>query len=139
MSVLIVEDERLVNWSLACNLTKWGFKIQTVFTGKDALDQIEKLEFDIILLDYQLPDLDGFEVARFVRRRQPDALIFLITAFQLNELPAPAGLIDNYFNKPLDFQQLHQALNENRRLHANNKEMDARSKYAKKSQSAFLR
>ena len=110
MSVLVVEDDRLLNWSLACSLAKWGFEVQPVLTGTDALAQIEKSGFDIILLDYQLPDLDGLAVARLARRIQPDAVIFLVTAFQLSELPVDAGLIDDYFYKPLDFQQLHQAL-----------------------------
>ena len=109
-NVLVVEDEKLLNWSLASSLSKWGFEVQPVFTGNDALAQIEKSGFDIVLLDYRLPDLDGLAVARLVRKRQPDAVIFLLTAFQLNELPVDAGLIDSYFNKPLDLQQLRQAL-----------------------------
>lgn len=84
--------------------------VRPVFTGNDALAQIEKSGFDIVLLDYMLPDLDGLAVARLVREKQPEAVIFLPTAFQLNELPMDAGLIDNYFNKPMDLQQLHKAL-----------------------------
>jgi len=118
MNVLVVEDEKLLNWSLASSLSKWGFDVQPVFTGTEALAQIEKLGFDVVLLDYRLPDLDGLSLARMVRERQPDAVIFLLTAFQLNELPMNAGLIDNYFNKPLDLQQLHQALEEVPRLRA---------------------
>ena len=110
MNVLVVEDEKLLNWSLASSLSKWGFEVQPVFTGSDALAQIEKSGFDVVLLDYRLPDLDGLSIARLVRQRQPDAVIFLLTAFQLNELPLDAGLIDSYFNKPLDLQQLHKAL-----------------------------
>jgi len=68
-----------------------------------------------------LPDLDGLAVARLVRKRQPDAVIFLLTAFQLNELPVDAGLIDSYFNKPLDLQQLHQALKKIPRPRASDK------------------
>ncbi len=109
-TVLVVEDEKLLNWSLASSLSKWGFHVQPVFTGGDAVAQLDKAAFDIILLDYQLPDVDGISVARMVRQRQPHAVIFLVTAFQLNELALDAGLIDVYFNKPLDLQQLRQAL-----------------------------
>ncbi len=110
MTVLVVEDEKLQSWSLAKSLAKWGYAVRPVYTGADAVALIEKSGFDIILLDYQLPDLDGLEVARRARRFHPDAVIFLVTAFQLNELPVHTGLIDAYFNKPLDLQQLHQAL-----------------------------
>jgi DNA-binding response OmpR family regulator len=112
MNVLVVEDEKLLNWSLASSLSKWGFDVRHVFTGNDALEEIERSGYDIVLLDYRLPDVDGLSVARQLRTRQPNAVIFLLTAFQLNELPTDTGLIDSYFNKPLDLQQLHQALEE---------------------------
>jgi DNA-binding response OmpR family regulator len=111
MSVLVVEDDKLLNWSLASSLSKWGFNVQPVFTGSDAVSYLEKSGYDVVLLDYQLPDLDGLTVARLVRKTQPDAVIFLVTAFQLHELSVDAGLIDDYFNKPLDLQQIHLALN----------------------------
>jgi len=110
VSILVVEDEKLLNWSLAKSLSNWGFGVHPVFTGRDALSQLEKSGFDVIMLDYQLPDMDGLEVARCVRKVQPHAVIFLVTAFQWNELAVEAGLIDAYFNKPLDFQQLREAL-----------------------------
>ncbi len=118
INVLVVEDEKLLNWSLASSLSKWGFDVRPVFTGNEALAQIENSGFDVVLLDYRLPDLDGLAIARTIREKQPDAVIFLLTAFQLNELPIDAGLIDSYFNKPLDLQQLHQALEEIPRLRA---------------------
>jgi DNA-binding response OmpR family regulator len=111
-NVLVVEDEKLMNWSLVSSLSRWGFGVQPVFTGNDALAEIEKGGFDVVLLDYRLPDLDGLAVARMVRKKQPKAVIFLLTAFQLSELPVDPGLIDSYFNKPLDFQQLQKALAE---------------------------
>jgi DNA-binding response OmpR family regulator len=108
--VLVVEDEKLLNWSLASSLAKWGFEVRPVFSAGEALVQIEQIPFDVVMLDYQLPDLDGIAVARLVREKQPRAVIFLVTAFQLNELALDPGLIDVYFNKPLDLEQLHTAL-----------------------------
>jgi DNA-binding response OmpR family regulator len=128
LNVLVVEDEKLLNWSLASSLSKWGFGVQPVFTGHEALAEIEKSGFDVVLLDYRLPDLDGLEIARLVRKKQPDAAIFLLTVFQLNELPVDAGLIDSYFNKPLDLQQLHQALKEIPRLRGRGKNPKPQSK-----------
>jgi len=108
--ILVVEDEKLLSWSLTKSLSNWGFHVLPVSTGVDAIAQVEKGSFDVILLDYQLPDLDGLKVARCIRKKQPKATIILVTAFQLSELAVDAGLIDAYFNKPLDFQQLHRAL-----------------------------
>jgi DNA-binding response OmpR family regulator len=116
--VLVVEDEKLLNWSLAKSLSKWGYDVRPVFTGHEAVAQIENSWFDVVLVDYQLPDLDGLEIARRIRAEKPNTVIFLVTAFQLNELPVDAGLIDAYFNKPLDLQQLHQTLKKVLRWHA---------------------
>lgn len=110
MRVLLVEDGKLLSWSLVRSLTKWGFDVQSVFTGKDALDWVKKSEFEIVLLDYQLPDMDGLTVAKDVRKIRPDSAIFLVTAFQLSELSIDAGLIDDYFNKPVDLQRLRESL-----------------------------
>ena len=110
MNVMLVEDERLLSWSLARSLQKWGFDVHAVANGIDAVREFEKGSYDIILLDYQLPDLDGLEVARSVRRLRPEVVIFLMTAFQLNELAVDSGLIDGYFNKPFDLEALERAV-----------------------------
>jgi len=110
MTVMLVEDERLLSWSLARSLQKWGFDVHTVANGIDAVREFEKGSYDMILLDYQLPDLDGLAVARSVRRLRPEVVIFLMTAFQLNELAVDSGLIDGYFNKPFDLETLERAV-----------------------------
>lgn len=109
-NALVVEDDRLLSWSLLSSLSRWGFEVQPAFSGEEALARLDNACFDVILLDYQLPNLDGLEVARQARQKQPGAAIFLLTAFQLNELSIDRGLIDQYFNKPLDLNQLHLAL-----------------------------
>jgi DNA-binding response OmpR family regulator len=109
--VLVVEDEKLVNWSLVTSLTRWGFAVHPVFTGRDAVKELQKCGFDVVLLDYQLPDLDGLAVARQIRHLQPDTVIVLLTSFQFSELPPDRGLINYYFNKPLDLGQLRRDLN----------------------------
>jgi DNA-binding response OmpR family regulator len=108
--ILVVEDEKLMSWSLGISLAKWGFNVCPVSTAAEAIVQLENCGFDVILLDYQLPDQDGLQVARRAREMHPAAVIFLVTAFQLNEISVDAGLIDGYFNKPVDLQQLRQAL-----------------------------
>ena len=108
--VLVVEDEKLVNWSLVTSLTQWGFAVHSVFNGRDAVNELDKSGFDVVLLDYQLPDMDGLSVARRVRHLQPDAVVVLLTSFQLSELPPEQGLIDYYLNKPVDLGQLRRDL-----------------------------
>lgn len=109
-SVLIVEDEKLINWSLVKSLSKWGFEVCPVYNGADAVARLEGGRFDIVLLDYHLPDIDGLQVARHIRAKSPGSVIILLTAFQLSELGVDSGLIDAYFNKPLDLERLREAL-----------------------------
>lgn len=108
--VLVVEDDKLMNWSLVSSLSKWGFEVQSVFTGNDAIREIQKTRFDIALLDYQLPDLDGLSVARVIRETQSHAAILLITGYPLSELSKEPDLFDLYFNKPVNMNQLQSAL-----------------------------
>lgn len=110
MNVLVVEDEKLMNWSLTRSLDKWGFNAKSVYSGQEALEVLQSFHFDIVLLDYQLPDQNGLEIAHKVRAKLPSAQIYLITAFQVSELPLGGGLVDGYFNKPVDLRMLREAL-----------------------------
>lgn len=109
-AVLVVEDEKLMSWTLVSSLVKWGYDARPAFNGHGAIEQLEKSSFDIILLDYQLPDLNGLQLAHRVRKLQPTAAIIMITAFQPNELALDNSLVDGYFNKPLNLHDLHRAL-----------------------------
>ena len=109
-TVLVVEDDKLVNWSLVRSLTTWGFAVCPVFTGRDAVKELDNRGFDIVLLDYQLPDMDGLSVAHQVRHLRPAAVIVLLTSFQLSELPKHQDLINYHFTKPLDLGRLRREL-----------------------------
>ncbi|MBM3791123.1 MAG: response regulator [Acidobacteria bacterium] len=109
-SVLIVEDQKLLNWSLVRALSKWGYQVSPVASGQDAVFELERSAFDVVLLDYRLPDVDGLQIARRARKLHPESVIVLLTAFQLSELAVDPGLIDAYFNKPLDLEELHRTL-----------------------------
>jgi DNA-binding response OmpR family regulator len=107
--VLVVEDDKLVSWSLSRLLTKWGFQVDPVSTGRDAVERC-RAGYDIVLLDYQLPDVDGLEVARSMRAALPGLVIILMTALDRDELTIPDGLIDVYFNKPVAFEALRRVM-----------------------------
>ena len=111
-AVLVVEDEKLMSWTLVSSLVKWGYNARPAFNGHEAIEELRRSGFDIILLDYQLPDLNGLQLAHRVRKLQPTAAIVMITAFQPHELALDQGLVDGYFNKPLNLQALHRALQE---------------------------
>src|SRR4026207_2470155 len=68
-TVLIVDDEDLIRWSLRERLRTEGYDILEAGTGKAALDQF-KTGVDLVLLDYRLPDIDGPPIARVTQTPQ---------------------------------------------------------------------
>lgn len=66
--ILIVEDEESLLKLETILLTVKGFEVIAAFTGKMAIDKIGVEEFDLVLLDIMLPDIDGFEVCRQIRK-----------------------------------------------------------------------
>lgn len=67
--VLVVDDEKPISDIVKFNLTKEGFDVYTAYDGQEALDQVEEVKPDLILLDIMLPKIDGLEVAREVRKK----------------------------------------------------------------------
>ena len=79
-TVLVVDDEQLIRWSLVERLSQDGYRTLEAATGDEALAQLGE-GVDLVLLDYRLPDTDGLKVLKEVRRRDPDILVILLTAF----------------------------------------------------------
>ena len=79
-TVLVVDDEQLIRWSLVERLSQDGYRTLEAETGAGALDKLSE-GVDLVLLDFRLPDTDGLKVLQEVRRRDPDALVILLTAF----------------------------------------------------------
>jgi DNA-binding response OmpR family regulator len=108
MHVLIVEDEPEMARLLAKGLREEQFEISLARDGRSALEQSEATPFDIILLDVMLPQMDGLEVARQLRRREQETPVLMLTA--RDSLPdIVSGLdagADDYLTKPFSFVEL---------------------------------
>ena len=79
--ILIIDDEETLRESLGRLLTREGYDVTTTGTGEDALELTVSAIYDLIISDIFLPGIDGLEVLRKVRERQPDQLIVLMSAF----------------------------------------------------------
>ena len=104
MDVLIVEDEDAIAEPLAEGLEREGFRVRRVATGEDALDAPPA---DLVLLDLRLPDLDGYDVCRRLRKRS-DVPIIVVTA-KGEETDRVIGLelgADDYVVKPFGLREL---------------------------------
>ena len=106
-TILIVEDELSLQETLAYNLKKEGYTVETVGDGRAALESARKLKPDLIVLDIMLPEMDGFEVARILRKEM-SAAILMLTARD-DEIDRVVGLevgADDYLTKPFSMREL---------------------------------
>lgn len=117
LRILLAEDS-LVNQKLAVGLLeKWGHSIQVVDTGLKAIAAWESQPFDLILMDVQMPDMDGLEATAVIRRREQAAgrrhtPVIAMTAHAMKgdrERCLEAGM-DGYVAKPIRMNELQAAL-----------------------------
>lgn len=106
-SILIVEDELSLQETLAYSLKKEGYAVDVVGDGRSALESARKMKPDLIILDIMLPEMDGFEVARILRKEM-SAAILMLTARD-DEIDRVVGLevgADDYLTKPFSMREL---------------------------------
>jgi two-component system OmpR family response regulator len=106
--VLVVDDEENILAMLTTTLRFAGFKVVAAATGGAALGLAREFRPEVIVLDVMLPDLDGFEVCRRLRRDGVDAPVLFLTARDARE-DKVAGLTlggDDYVTKPFDLDEL---------------------------------
>ena len=105
--ILIVEDEPALQDTLSYNLKKDGFTVETASDGRTAIETARQLKPDLIILDIMLPELDGLEVARILRREM-NTPILMLTARD-DEIDRVVGLevgADDYLTKPFSMREL---------------------------------
>ena len=79
--ILLVDDEPDFLLMLTYRLKAYGYAIVTAANGKEALEVIQDKSPDAILLDIQMPEMDGFEVLKAVRKQDKNLPIFILTTF----------------------------------------------------------
>ena len=108
MRILVVEDEVNLNDIIVKKLKLEHYGVDSCFDGKEALDYIFSIEYDVIILDIMLPKLDGFEVLKKIRKQNIKTPVLLLTARDGIE-DRVQGLdfgADDYLIKPFAFDEL---------------------------------
>ncbi|MGN1110108.1 MAG: response regulator transcription factor [Oscillospiraceae bacterium] len=113
MKILIIEDEKLLADSLKALLESKGFDTATVFDGETGAQYAETGIYDLLILDVMMPGLNGYEVAKRVRRDRCSVPILMLTAKsgvedRIEGLNAGA---DYYLTKPFDSRELLACIN----------------------------
>lgn len=105
--ILVVDDEKPISDIIKFNLTKEGYETVTAFDGREAIAKFEEENPDLIILDLMLPELDGLEVAKEVRKTSHIPIIML--SAKDSEFDKVIGLeigADDYVTKPFSNREL---------------------------------
>ena len=108
MRILLVEDERDLNYAMAKGLKKSGYAVDSAYDGEEALDLFRINAYDLILLDLNLPKIDGIDVLKAIRTEDLYVRIMIVsarTAIDERVLGLDLGAND-YLIKPFDFKEL---------------------------------
>lgn len=83
--ILIVEDERPLAHALELKLAHEGFQVKVAGDGKQAMDDLEQEDFDVILLDMMMPVMDGFQVLERLQKRPHKPTVFVLSNLSQHE------------------------------------------------------
>src|ERR687890_2867255 len=104
--ILLVDDEQAVQTLLTYPLRKDGYDVVPAATGQEALERFREGDFDLVVLDVMLPQVDGFEVCRALRARSSVPIIMLTA--KAEEFDKVLGLelgADDYITKPFSMRE----------------------------------
>ncbi len=106
--ILVVEDEDAIAQGLVLNLQRKEYDVDLATDGAQALTRAEEENYDLILLDVRLPEVDGFEVCRRLRERNDFTPVVMLTArSQPDDIVFGLKVgADDYLNKPFDLAEL---------------------------------
>ena len=110
--ILIVEDDCLLNKTLAYNLASDGYEIDTAFNAENAANMLYKTDYDLILLDINLPNGNGLDLCKRIKPEHPDTLVIFLTANDQESKQIKgyeAGAVD-YITKPFSIMALQRKI-----------------------------
>lgn len=113
MKILIIEDEKILADSIKSLLESKGFEAEAVYDGETGKDYAELGVYDLLILDVMMPKMNGFEVARTVRKNRCSTPILMLTAKSLLEdrIEGLNAGADYYLTKPFDSRELLACIN----------------------------
>jgi signal transduction histidine kinase/CheY-like chemotaxis protein len=115
LEILVAEDHPVNRSFIGTLLERLGHRASFAVNGREALEQVEQRDFDLILMDIHMPEMDGLEATQALRARSDDKRhipVIALSADVINEAQerALAAGIDEFLSKPVQKQQLQQAL-----------------------------
>ena len=105
--VLVVDDEKMIRSLLKMSLQRMGYEVTTADDGAEALDLFQTQQFDLVLLDILMPNVDGFTVCSELRRESDVPIVMLTALNRPDDIVRGLELgADNYITKPFTFKEV---------------------------------
>jgi CheY-like chemotaxis protein len=106
--ILVVDDEEALRVVLSAELEGEGYQVTSASDGQEAINVLTTKEFDLILLDIKMPNVDGFEVLKFVKERWPQTKVVMLTGFAdlKNAIESKKLGAEDFVSKPYDLVDL---------------------------------
>lgn len=111
-NVLVVDDEQTVCNSCKKILTREGYNVEVALSGDEALNKIKGKGYDVLITDWKMPEVDGIEVAKRIKKENPDIEVVMITGYPSVEssVKAMRSGISDYVSKPFTPEELSEAV-----------------------------
>jgi len=111
-NVLVIDDEPIVLDSCRRILKQEGFDVNGAFNGREGLKKIEEDKYDAVLVDWKLPEIDGMEVLRIIKKNHPEVIVVMITGYPSVESAVKAMKlgVSDYVSKPFTPDELKETI-----------------------------
>ena len=131
IKILVVDDDKLIRWSLKEIFTQEGYVVDAVATAKDALKQAKTIPYELIFSDLEINDENGIEMLKKARAFQPKAEIIILSAFSKQQIEPKLGSLSIFsiIEKPFKSEQIRSVVKN--ALGSTNHENDNRNRTEK--------
>jgi two-component system response regulator (stage 0 sporulation protein F) len=108
--ILVADDEMAIRLLYSEELKEEGYEVYTAANGREALDIIDKVALDLVILDIKMPEMDGIEALRQIKEKKPDLPVLLSTAYGEYKQDFATWASDDYLVKSSDLEDLKNAV-----------------------------
>ena len=108
LRVLVVDDDKLICWSISKALESQGYQVFVAETGEEAVKIFRETDPDVALVDYKLPDTSGLDLLKEIKSQNPNSFVAIMTAYGTIDTAVEAmklGAFD-FITKPIDMEEL---------------------------------
>ncbi len=111
MKILLIDDDQWIRESLSLFLKSEGYLLVACETAEEGLETLRDETYDIIIVDYKLPGMDGMEFFKRIEGSHPDSMKILLTAYKENKIISEATRIgvNDYIEKPFTVETLERS------------------------------